>query len=264
MITDTVSKQRMGRIHSLETFGTVDGPGIRLVVFTQGCPLRCAFCHNPDTWNFACGQEMSVQDILDVYTRNESYYKNGGGITLSGGEPLSQPEFAYELFKAAHAREEGRIHTCLDTSGGMWIDTKLDVIEKLLDECDLVMLDIKHSDPAGYKSLCGRDQMHALALGDLLAKKNVPTLIRHVVVPGITDSEEEIEGVGRIIAQWPNVKGLQLLPYHTMGVDKYSELGIRYRLEGVEQMDKNKIAPLRRLALKARAQRVHEMENSNQ
>ncbi len=263
MVTNASLKQNTGRIHSVETFGTVDGPGIRLVVFVQGCPLRCAFCHNPDTWEFSGGEQMTVDEILALYTRNESYYKNGGGITLSGGEPLSQPEFALELFRAAHNRKEGRIHTCLDTSGGLWNEAKIEVIEELLDECDLVMLDIKHSDPAGYKKLCGRDQEHVMKFGDLLAKKDVPTLIRHVVVPGITDLDEEVEGIGRIIAHWPNVKGLQLLPYHTMGVDKYSELGLHYRLEGVEQMDKNQIAPLRRLALKARAHEVHKIESNS-
>ncbi len=207
---------------------------------------------------------MSVDDILTLYTRNESYYKSGGGITLSGGEPLAQPEFALELFRAAHNREEGRIHTCLDTSGGMWSEAKREVIEELLDECDLVMLDIKHSDPDGYKSLCGRQQKHVLAFGDLLAEKNVPTLIRHVVVPGITDAPAEVQGVGRIIAHWHNVKGLQLLPYHTMGVDKYEELGIAYPLEGVEQMDKEKLPALRRQALLARAQEVHRLEADNQ
>ncbi len=262
MNKDVSSIQISGRIHSVETFGTVDGPGIRLVVFAQGCPLRCAFCHNPDTWTYDGGDLMTTDDILKIYTRNENYYKSGGGITLSGGEPLAQPEFAYELFKAAHNRKEGRIHTCLDTSGGNWDESQVEILEKLLDECDLVMLDIKHSDPDGYKKLCGRDQKKALAFGDLLAKKNVPTLIRHVVVPGITDLPEEIQGVGRIIAHWPNVKGLQLLPYHTMGIDKYTELGIKYRLEGVEQMDKEKLAPLRRLALQARAQEVQKIEAS--
>ncbi len=206
---------------------------------------------------------MTVDEILEIYSRNECYYKNGGGLTLSGGEPLAQPEFALELFRAAHNRKEGRIHTCLDTSGGVWDESKLGVIEKLLDECDLVLLDIKHSDPQGFKNLCGRDQDSLMKFGDLLAQKDVPTLIRHVVVPGITDTPEELEGIGRIIAHWPNVKGLQLLPYHTMGINKYSELGIKYRLEGVEQMDKEQIAPLRRLALKARAQEVHRMESSN-
>lgn len=244
-----------GRIHSIESFGTVDGPGIRLVVFCQGCPMRCAYCHNPDTWAYRGGTWMTPEDILKLYDRNISFYKDGG-ITLSGGEPLAQPQFALNLFRAAHNHPQGPIHTCLDTSGGVYTDATLDIVEELLDETDLVMLDIKSSDPKQYKWLTGRDQKDELAFGDLLARKNVPVLIRHVVVPGITDTKEELEGIGRIIACWPNVKGLELLPYHTMGIAKYKELGFPYRLEGVEPMDASKLKELRQYAMDARAKSI--------
>lgn len=245
----------VGRVHSVETFGTVDGPGIRLVVFCQGCPLRCAYCHNPDTWNFAGGKHMSAEDVLELYERNANYYKQGG-ITVSGGDPLGQPEFVLDLFKKAHARKEGRIHCCLDTSGGFWDTGNIELMRELIRECDLVILDIKHSDPKQYKWLCGRKQELELAFGNELAKQGVPVLIRHVVVPGITDSEEELAGIGRIISHWPNVCGLELLPYHTMGIEKYKELGIPYRLEGVEPMDKEKLPHLKRVALNARREAI--------
>lgn len=244
-----------GRIHSIESFGTVDGPGIRMIVFCQGCPMRCAYCHNPDTWAYQGGTQMTPDEILKQYDRNAEFYR-GGGITLSGGEPLAQPQFALALFRAAHAHKDGPIHTCLDTSGGVYNEATIGIVKELLQETDLVMLDIKHSDPKQYKWLTGRNQKDILKFGDLLAQMKVPVLIRHVIVPGITDTKEELEGVGRIIACWPNVKGLELLPYHTMGVNKYEELGYPYRLEGVEPMDKTKLPELRKYAMDARARSI--------
>lgn len=248
-----------GRVHSIETFGTVDGPGTRFVVFCQGCPMRCAYCHNPDTWKFTAadgtgpGTEMSVGEILEVFERNRPFYRRGG-ITATGGEPMAQPDFVASLFAAAHAAPAGRIHTCLDTSGATYTAAGAKRFSALLDECDLVLLDIKAADPVLHERLCGLPATHALALGDELARRGVPVIVRHVVVPGLTDSEEEIAGVGRIIGNWDNVIGLDLLPYHTMGRVKYEQLGIAYPLEGVPAMDSGRCHELRRVALRARAE----------
>lgn len=312
----------VGRVHSVETFGTVDGPGTRLVVFFQGCPMRCKYCHNPDTWAFAIrsriaaemsttratdalidgaadmgtvnhgiadgshasgatgatfataaehavasansehtseqpGSDMSVKEILTLFDRNRPFYRHGG-ITITGGEPMAQPVFAAALFKAAHQDPKGRIHTCLDTSAATFTKARAERFSDLLDETDMVLLDIKCSSPEIHKSLTGLPQNHALEFGDELSRRKIPTLIRHVVVPGITDSVEELEGVGRIIGNWDNVVGLDLLPYHTMGIAKYNELGVPYPLEGVEPMDAKKIPELRRIVLIARALRRKE------
>ena len=258
--------QVVGRVHSIETFGTVDGPGTRLVVFCQGCPMRCAYCHNPDTWEFGraglgsdggAGHDMSVGEVLEAFERNRPFYRRGG-ITVTGGEPMAQPEFVAALFSAAHAAPAGRIHTCLDTSAATYCAAAAERFSPLLDECDLVLLDIKCSDAAEHQELCGLPASHALELGDELARRGVPTLIRHVVVPGITDSEEEVAAVGRIIGNWDNVVGLDLLPYHTMGRAKYQNLGIPYPLEGVPAMSPARARELRAVALAARAERRRE------
>lgn len=256
-----------GRIHSIETFGVLDGPGTRLVVFVQGCPLRCAFCHNPDTWNAAAGSKMSVAEILSLYQKNREFYEGGrGGITVSGGEPLLQLSFVTELFQAAHANPAslgGPIHTCLDTSGFFAVPTKGDEnadaekdlendIEKLLQYTDLVLLDIKETTEEAHKNLTGRGLSQTLRFLALAHKHRVKVLIRHVVVPGLTDSKEELEGLGKLIAPFENVIGVELLPYHKMGAKKYKELKIPYRLEGVPEQDATKIADLTRIVLKAR------------
>lgn len=249
-----------GRVHSIETFGTVDGPGTRLVVFCQGCPMRCAYCHNPDTWEFARadgtgpGSERTVGQILEAFERNRPFYRRGG-ITVTGGEPMAQPDFVAALFRAAHAAPAGRIHTCLDTSGATFSAAGAARFSALLDECDLVLLDIKTSDAAAHEGLCGLPAEHALELGDELARRRIPVVVRHVVVPGLTDSEEEVAGVGRIIADWDNVVGLDVLPYHTMGRAKYEQLGIAYPLEGVPAMGPARAKELRAVALRARAAR---------
>lgn len=248
----------VGRVHSIETFGTVDGPGTRLVVFCQGCPMRCAYCHNPDTWEFDAGSEMSVEQILETFERNRPFYRRGG-ITVTGGEPMAQPDFVAALFRAARAAPAGRIHTCLDTSGATFSAAGAARFSALLDECDLVLLDIKTSDAAAHERLCGLPASHALELGEELARRGVPTVIRHVVVPGLTDSEEEVAGVGRIIADWDNVVGLDVLPYHTMGHAKYEQLGIAYPLEGVPAMEPARTKELRAVALRARAARRAEL-----
>jgi pyruvate formate lyase activating enzyme len=195
---------------------------------------------------------MSVGQVLDAFERNRPFYRRGG-ITVSGGEPMAQPGFVGALFSAAHASGAGRIHTCLDTAGGAFDPAVPERFSAVLDECDLVLLDVKHSDPRGHRDLVGAGPERPLALGDELARRGVPVIIRHVVVPGITDDVEELEGVGRIIARWPNVVGLDLLPYHTMGVAKYEAEGLAYRLSGVEPMDAARIPALREVVMDARA-----------
>lgn len=250
----------MGRVHSVETFGTVDGPGVRLVVFCQGCPMRCAYCHNPDTWSFEAGQDCSVEHVLDLFDRNRAFYRKGG-ITLTGGEPLAQPEFAGDLFAAAHADAHGPIHTCLDTSGASFDPADPSRYERLLANCDLVLLDIKHADPDGHRRLCGMGPERPLLFGDELNRRNIPVVIRHVVVPGITDKASELEGVGRIMARWSNVCGLDVLPYHTMGVAKYANLGIRYRLEHVPAMGEARVPEVRATILQAMKRERMRLDN---
>lgn len=243
-----------GRVHSIETFGTVDGPGTRFVVFCQGCPMRCRYCHNPDTWDFGGGTEKTVGQLLEAFERNRPFYRRGG-ITVTGGEPMAQPDFVAALFRAAHTAPAGRIHTCLDTSAAPFSAGRAGRFSELLDETDLVLLDIKTSDPTLHETLCGMPASHALELGEELARRGVPTLVRHVVVPGLTDSEEECAGVGRIIGDWDNVVGLDFLPYHTLGKPKYERLGLAYPLEGVGAMDAARARELRAVALRARAAR---------
>ena len=250
----------VGRVHSTESFGTVDGPGTRFVVFCQGCPMRCQYCHNPDTWEFARadgtgpGTSVTVGELLERYERNRPFYRTGG-ITVTGGEPMAQPDFVAALFRAAHAAPAGRIHTCLDTSAATFSAERADRFAALLDATDMVLLDIKTSDPALHETLCGLPASHALELGDELARRRIPTLVRHVVVPGITDSENECAAVGRIIGNWDNVVGLDFLPYHTLGKTKYDKLGIPYPLEGVKAMNAARAKELRAVALQARARR---------
>ena len=243
-----------GRVHSRESFGTVDGPGIRYVLFLQGCPMRCLYCHNPDTWSTVGGTEMTVSDVLSEYKRNRSFYKNGG-ITVTGGEPLMQIDFLIELFKAA--KGEG-IHTCIDTSGATFNGKGTEYEKKLselLGYTDLVMLDIKMVDREGHKKLTGRDNAEILAFSEYLAEKKIPVWIRHVVVKGYTDLPEESRRLGEFLSTLPNVKALDVLPYHTLGVEKYRALGIEYPLQGVPQVTLAEAAEVKKQILKAMSNR---------
>ncbi len=208
-----------GRIHSLESFGTVDGPGTRFVVFVQGCPMRCAYCHNPDTWEMNAGTLMEPAHIIEQYKRNEAFYKNGG-ITVTGGEPLMQPDFLIELFTLAKAKG---IHTCIDTSGISFNPDNAAYVEKLdrlMALTDLVMLDIKHIDSDKHKELTAQPNNNILKFAAYLNEKNIDMWIRHVVVPGITDDDVYLEQLGYFIGQFANLKALDVLPYHTMGENK--------------------------------------------
>lgn len=215
------------RIHSTETFGTVDGPGIRYVVFFQGCPMRCLYCHNPDTWDMDGGYEITSDEIIDEYLKNSVFYKNGG-ITVTGGEPLMQTEFLTELFKKAKLHN---IHTCIDTSGIVYNEKDTKKLDALMDLTDLVMLDIKHIDNVEHKKLTGKENINILDFARYLDKKNIPVWIRHVVVKGITDNPIYLEKLGGFIGTLKNVKALDVLPYHSMGVTKYENLGINYPLK---------------------------------
>ena len=234
-----------GRIHSCESFGTVDGPGIRFVIFMQGCPMRCIYCHNPDTWSMNGGKDVSAEALLAEYRKNETFYKNGG-ITVSGGEPLLQIDFLIELFEGAKRRG---IHTCIDTSGVTYNGEDTEYGKKLvrlMDFTDLVMLDIKHNDDETHKRMTGRSNKNILEFARFLAKHNVPLWVRRVVVKGYTDGREENLALGRFLATLPNLKAIDVLPYHSLGESKYKELGIDYPLAGMPPMSRDELPRIRR------------------
>ncbi len=219
-----------GRIHSIESMGLVDGPGIRTVIFFKGCNLRCAYCHNPDTWNFSGGTMYRPEELLKKILRYKPYFdKSNGGVTFSGGEVLLQPEFLKEILKLC---KENKIHTTIDTAGYGYGD-----YEKILKYTDLILLDIKQVDDISYKKLTGKNKQGFDDFVNACEKAGKKLWIRHVVVPGITDSKEHIEKLAEIIKGIKNVEKVELLPYHTLGVSKYNELSIEYRLKGIESMD---------------------------
>jgi len=217
----------MGRINSLQTMGLVDGPGIRSVIFFQGCSLRCAYCHNPETWECGQGQESSAQELVNKVARFLPYYrKSGGGVTCSGGEPLLQPEFLLEIFRLCQAKG---IHTALDTSG-----VGLGSYEEILTATDLVILDIKHGDPIGFKALTGGDMRRLQEFIAALNKSMARVWVRHVVVPGLTDGQEHLTRLQQIISTIRKVDKVELLPYHQMGLHKYQALGYPYKLQDIQ------------------------------
>ncbi|MCI8600208.1 MAG: pyruvate formate lyase-activating protein [Oscillospiraceae bacterium] len=215
----------MGRVHSIQSLGTVDGPGVRCVVFMQGCPLRCGYCHNPDTWDLAGGEELSVDEVFRRVKRLQPYFKNGGGLTVSGGEPLLQEAFTAELF--SRCREAG-IHTCLDTSGCIFTkDT-----EALLAVTDLVLLDIKMTTDEEYREYIGCPMAGPLRFWDELEKRGIPVWVRQVIVPGLNDTAENIARLSALLAGRRNVERVQLLPFKKICAAKYQNLGLPFRFEG--------------------------------
>ena len=220
-----------GRIHSFETFGTVDGPGVRFVVFFQGCLLRCQYCHNPDTWSFNLGTEYEASDIIKRMLRNKEFYLTGG-ITATGGEPMCQIDFLIELFTLA--KREG-IHTCLDTSGIMFErkQERLAKIDRLLEVCDLVMLDIKHIDNEKHIELTSKPNTNILDFAKYLSEKNVKTRIRYVLVPTLTDNESDLIALGEFLKELTCLEKIEVLPYHTLGKVKYKALNLSYPLENI-------------------------------
>ena len=224
-----------GYVHSIESFGTVDGPGVRFVVFFQGCPMRCLYCHNPDTWVTHAGTEYEPQELIDKMVRNLPFYETGG-ITATGGEPLMQIDFLTELFKLAKARG---IHTALDTSGITFNKESQAGFDKLMEYCDLIMLDIKHIDKNEHKKLTGFSNESVLNFLDYLEKKGKRVWIRHVIVPDITYKDEYLLRLGGLIKNYSCIDKIDVLPYHTLGVSKYEGLGIEYPLNGVPQLTKS-------------------------
>lgn len=227
-----------GRIHSFESFGTVDGPGIRFVVFMQGCPMRCKYCHNPDTWNFDGGKTYSAQEVATRALKYKNYYKNGGGITVSGGEPLAQAEFVAELFKIM---KENGIHTAIDTSGITFNPQNKQKIDEVLRFCDLVLLDIKHIDDVEHKNLTGVSNANVLNFAKYLSDVGKKVWIRHVLVPQLTDDDNYLKGLKAFISTLSNVEKIEVLPYHNMGEAKYDKLKINYPLKGVNPPDKQRV-----------------------
>ena len=210
-----------GRIHSIQTLGTVDGPGVRFLVFTQGCPLRCAFCHNPDTWDVHGGTEMTAEEIVRKATRYRAYFGKEGGITVSGGEPLLQAAFVTELFTLC--KKEG-LHTALDTSGCIWNEE----VEKLLEVTDLVLLDHKMPDEARYRAHIGCGVSAPLHFLDELNARKIPTWIRRVIVTGVNDSAEDNRALFALKNAHPCVKKIELLPFHKLCYTKYEQMGIPF------------------------------------
>ena len=223
-----------GRIHSIESFGTVDGPGIRLVVFMQGCPMRCIYCHNPDTWLIDSGKSVSAEEIILEYEKYKEFLKNGG-ITVTGGEPLMQIEFVTEVFRLA---KEKNIHTCLDTSGITFTSDNTEKFDSLMKYTDLVLLDIKHINSSVHKKLTGFANENILSFARYLTEKEIPVWIRHVVVPEYTDREDDLISLGKFLSSMKNLKALDVLPYHDMGIAKYEKLGLDYPLKNVPPLSK--------------------------
>ena len=211
----------MGRIHSIQSLGTVDGPGVRCVVFCQGCPLRCGYCHNPDTWDPAAGREVTAEEVFRQAARFRPYFGTEGGITLSGGEPLLQPAFVRELFSRC---KEAGIHTALDTSGALCNEE----VEAVLAVTDLVLLDLKMTNDADYRQHIGCSLEKPLFFLEKLREKGIPCWIRQVIVPGVNDTGENVEALNRLIAGHPQVKRVQLLPFKKICKTKYGQMGIPF------------------------------------
>lgn len=227
-----------GYIHSYETCGAVDGPGIRFIVFTQGCPLRCKYCHNPDTWAPDKGQETTSEDLIEKIQRYKVFMKNtGGGLTVSGGEPLMQAEFVADLFEKARSQN---LHTALDTSGA----ASAERTESVLEHTDLMLLDVKSTHPDMYKNLTGGTIDFLYQSLELAQKHGVEVWLRLVVVPGFTDKLAEIEKINLLQKKYSVISKVELLPFHKMGEYKWAELGLNYELEETNEPDSSTMAKL--------------------
>lgn len=231
----------IGKIHSFESFGSVDGPGIRYIIFLHGCPLRCQFCHNPDTWaNAKPTMEMTAKEVFDKAIKYKTYWKDKGGITVSGGEPLLQIDFLIELFKLA---KKQNIHTCIDTSGATFTREEpfFSKFNELMEYTDLLLVDIKHMNREKHKTLTGQYNDHILDMLQYLSDIQKPIWIRHVLVPEISDKDEYLMELDAFIQTLRNVKKVEVLPYHTLGTFKWKELGIPYQLEGIDPPTKERV-----------------------
>lgn len=229
-----------GYVHSLESFGSVDGPGVRYVIFLTGCAMRCQFCHNPDTWNMQAGTLYTTDELLKTAMRYRTYWGEKGGITVSGGEPLLQIEFLTELFRKA--KEQG-IHTTLDTSGNPFTREEpfFEKMQELMKYTDLVILDIKHIDDEKHKVLTGCTNENILDMAKYLDEIGKPVWIRHVLVPERSDEDVALEKLHEFIEELGNVEKVEVLPYHTLGAYKWKELGYEYPLEGIDPPTKERV-----------------------
>ena len=227
----------MGNIHSIQTMGTLDGPGVRFVVFMQGCPLRCKCCHNPDTWDFSGGKEESSEEIVRKASRYKSYFGNKGGITVSGGEPLMQPDFVREVFELCH--KEG-INTCLDTSGCIMNDD----IKALLRNTDRVLLDIKYTDSESYKNHVGCEMKSTLEFLDYLNKEKIPVTLRQVIIPTLNDNEDNIKRLKEIAKNHECVDKIELLPFRKICQIKYDNMGIEFPFRDIPEPTKETMETL--------------------
>lgn len=230
-----MDKKNYAKIHSIETFGTVDGPGIRFVTFFQGCHLECKYCHNRDTWDINSGNYISVDELFNEILRYKTYIMPNGGFTASGGEPLLQPYFLISLFKKL---KKENIHTAIDTSGMIEIT---DTIKEVLSLTDLVLLDIKHINPDKCKELVGFSNEKELAFAKYLSDNNIPIWIRQVIIPGITDNEEDLIRLKNFIKSLKTVKKVELLSYHNLGEYKWENLGFEYKLKDIRPANSDDI-----------------------
>lgn len=238
--------QTKARIHSIESFGSVDGPGIRFVVFMQGCHMRCQFCHNPDTWEGKDGEEKTADELLNQALRYKTYWGKDGGITVSGGEPLLQIDFLIEFFTKAKAKG---VHTTIDTSGHPFTREEpfFSKFNELMKVTDLVMLDIKQIDEEAHKALTGWTNSNILDLAQYLSDIGKTTWIRHVLVPGGSDNDDYLKRLDSFIKNLKTVEKVEVLPYHTLGEYKWQELGLEYPLKGVEPPTKERIENAKKL-----------------
>lgn len=236
----------MGKIHSVESFGSADGPGVRYIIFLKGCGMRCKYCHNPDTWGVEGATEESAEEVLKKAMRYKNYWKNNGGITVSGGEALLQIDFLIELFRLA---KENNVHTTLDTSGNPFTREEpfFGKFNELMKYTDLYMLDIKHIDNEEHKKLTGCPNENILDMAKYLSDNGKSMWIRHVLVPGYTDSKEQLLRLKEFIDSLKMVERVEILPYHTLGVFKWEELGIKYELLGVNPPSKENVEQAKRI-----------------
>jgi pyruvate formate lyase activating enzyme len=230
-----------GRLHSIETLGALDGPGLRAVAFLQGCPLRCQYCHNPDTWDLAGGTEVSAEALVARICRLRPYFGKRGGVTLSGGEPLAQAKFAAEVLRLCHAQG---LHTALDTSGAC----PGPAADEVLRHTDLVILDVKATDPALYRTLTGGELARTWEFVDQVTASGVPLWVRQVIVPGCNDTEADARRLGEAVRGLPTLERIELLPYHTLGLGKWEQLGLRSPLADHPAADRARVAQMERCA----------------
>ena len=231
----------IGRIHSVESCGTVDGPGIRFVIFLQGCPLKCAYCHNPDSWSTKDGRNLTVDQIVEEAKTYKSYMRySNGGITISGGEPLMQADFVKEIFKGCR---EADIHTAVDTSGHM----KVEYVKDAIEYTDLVLLDIKSYNDKVFKEITGVSNKNTIEFSNYLAEIDKPTWIRYVLVPGLTDNMEDVEDLAKFLSPMKNIEKVQMLPFHKLGEYKWEELGYEYKLGDVQPPSKELVGKVTKM-----------------